>query len=183
MRIAYDNSAENPRNPHVPPRRVTGGNRSTDEMGNVWFQLLPDSPADLPALKLAGSRHAARHERSFVAYYNLGTELQSQGLHAEALPNFENALRVNSEHALLQHNYAGSLAATGQLDRAVAAMRESIRLDPNYPNAHLNLGHFMVMRKDYHAAVASYRRTLELEPGNQVAATKITRVIKTNMIR
>jgi len=33
--ITYDNSAENPRNPSNPPKRVTWGEQSTDEMGSV----------------------------------------------------------------------------------------------------------------------------------------------------
>jgi hypothetical protein len=40
----YDNSAENPRNPHVPPRRVTYGEATTDEMQGCFLQILPDRP-------------------------------------------------------------------------------------------------------------------------------------------
>ena len=43
MRIAYDNSSANPRNPNHPPKRVIAGNRSADEMGHVWLQVLPES--------------------------------------------------------------------------------------------------------------------------------------------
>ena len=35
MRITYDNSASNGRNPNRPPRWVRTGNRSEDEMGHV----------------------------------------------------------------------------------------------------------------------------------------------------
>ncbi len=41
MRYVYDNSAANPRNPANPPVRVRNGNRSTDEMGHLWLQVLP----------------------------------------------------------------------------------------------------------------------------------------------
>jgi len=39
--ISYDNSAENPRNPCSPPRRVQWGMQSLDEMGNLRFQVVP----------------------------------------------------------------------------------------------------------------------------------------------
>jgi len=39
--ITYDNSAENPRNPCKPPRRVQWGMQSTDEMGGMRFQMVP----------------------------------------------------------------------------------------------------------------------------------------------
>ena len=43
--IAYDNSADNPRNPCSPPRRVQWGLQSTDEMGGVRFQMVPADEA------------------------------------------------------------------------------------------------------------------------------------------
>lgn len=39
--ITYDNSADNPRNPCSPPRRVQWGTGSFDEMGSVNFMMLP----------------------------------------------------------------------------------------------------------------------------------------------
>ena len=46
MRFTYDNSAENERNPNRPPKRVVAGNRSTDEMGHFWVQVLPRAPGE-----------------------------------------------------------------------------------------------------------------------------------------
>ena len=40
MEYTYDNSAANSRNPQLPPARVFWGQRSQDEMGDLWFQLL-----------------------------------------------------------------------------------------------------------------------------------------------
>ena len=40
MDYTYDNSADNIRNPQLPPARVFWGQRSRDEMGDLWFQLL-----------------------------------------------------------------------------------------------------------------------------------------------
>ena len=41
VRITYDNSAANPRNPSNPPQRVWWGEQSTDEMGTIGFGLIP----------------------------------------------------------------------------------------------------------------------------------------------
>jgi hypothetical protein len=49
VRIVYDNSASNPRNPSSPPKRVQWGEQSTDEMGTVSFQLIPVNREDEPA--------------------------------------------------------------------------------------------------------------------------------------
>ena len=39
----FDNSARNPRNPHAPPREVWPGERTTDEMCVVYFQVTDDA--------------------------------------------------------------------------------------------------------------------------------------------
>ena len=46
MEYTYDNSASNPRNPELPPARVFWGQRSRDEMGDLWFQLLATNEND-----------------------------------------------------------------------------------------------------------------------------------------
>jgi hypothetical protein len=38
--IIYDNSADNPRNPYDPPRRVRWGRESNDEMGSITLQVV-----------------------------------------------------------------------------------------------------------------------------------------------
>ena len=47
MRYSYDNSAENARNPQHPPQRAGWGQRSSDEMGDLWLQVLTRNDADL----------------------------------------------------------------------------------------------------------------------------------------
>ena len=44
--ITYDNSADNPRNPHDPPRTIRWGLQSTDEMGALIFGFAVD-PKDV----------------------------------------------------------------------------------------------------------------------------------------
>jgi hypothetical protein len=55
--ISYDNSADNPHNPSSPPRRVTWGEQSTDEMGGMGLLVEAANDEDLPALQLAYLQH------------------------------------------------------------------------------------------------------------------------------
>ena len=57
MRIRYDNSAANPRNPNHPPKLVLTGNRSEDEMGHVWLQFCP-KPSRRPDPRLPFRRRS-----------------------------------------------------------------------------------------------------------------------------
>jgi len=51
--IVYDNSADNDRNPSVPPTRVQWGEQSTDEMGSVILAVQCARKEDEPALQMA----------------------------------------------------------------------------------------------------------------------------------
>ena len=53
MELGYDNSANNPRNPHSPPVRVKTGERTVDEMGNVTFELRLAGEGDKTELREA----------------------------------------------------------------------------------------------------------------------------------
>jgi len=44
MRMIYDNSEENPQNPHHPPRRVTTGHTMEDEMSMIMLHVAPADP-------------------------------------------------------------------------------------------------------------------------------------------
>jgi hypothetical protein len=57
VEIAYDNSSENPNNPNSPPRRVTFGQQSTDEMGSMSIEIVPVRERDLPEFQAAVQEH------------------------------------------------------------------------------------------------------------------------------
>jgi uncharacterized protein (TIGR03437 family) len=50
--LTYDNSADNLRNPSNPPRRVTWGEQSLDEMGSLLLSVVPKNPADLDFIRI-----------------------------------------------------------------------------------------------------------------------------------
>jgi len=55
--ITYDNSADNPRNPSHPPKRVAWGEQSTDEMGSVGLLVVAAHEDDLPTLQEVYANH------------------------------------------------------------------------------------------------------------------------------
>jgi hypothetical protein len=58
--IVYDNSAGNPRNPFSPPRRVTWGRESVDEMGSLTLLAVAPAEPDRTTLQLAQAEHLRR---------------------------------------------------------------------------------------------------------------------------
>ncbi|MBI3423093.1 MAG: hypothetical protein HY011_09150 [Acidobacteria bacterium] len=57
VRVTYDNSAANPRNPSNPPKRVTWGEGSLDEMGSMSLLVVAANEAELPTLQQTYNEH------------------------------------------------------------------------------------------------------------------------------
>ena len=62
-KIVWDNSAENPNNPHDPPRRVSWGLQSSEEMGSVIVLVKPRNEEEMEVLHRALKKHAGEHYR------------------------------------------------------------------------------------------------------------------------
>lgn len=57
VKITYDNTAENPRNPSSPPKRVHWGEGSLDEMGSMSLAVVAANRGQLPELQTAIRQH------------------------------------------------------------------------------------------------------------------------------
>jgi len=66
-----------------------------------------------------------------LALYNLGIALAMQGKSSEAIPFFEHAERAGPPSVGLLNALANAYRETGQTPKAIAALRRSLRLQPN----------------------------------------------------
>jgi serine/threonine-protein kinase len=62
------------------------------------------------------------------------------------------------------HRYSLLLAALDRLEEAVAESRRALGLDPLSAGVGHTLGRLLYFSRDYPAAIAQYRRTLEVDP-------------------
>ncbi len=170
MRITYDNSAENPRNPNNPPKLVAAGNRSQDEMGHVWLQVLPEHPDDRLILQEAiMRRRLEKYPADFVAHYNLGAVEQARGKLAAALASYRAALEVEPKSATARNSLASVLMLDDRLPEAIAQLRAVLAADPSYFNARYNLARSLAATGDFAAAAAQYRIFVQAKPNDAAA--------------
>jgi tetratricopeptide (TPR) repeat protein len=180
MRYVYDNSDGNPRNPNRPPTRVVYGGHSSDEMANLWMQVVPKAPGDLARLKddyarKAATRYiagyltllAANPENSAI-HRGLGFAYLRAGKIDEAIAHLREALRLGgaetSDAALVHYNLGNAEAARGQVREAAGHFERAIEIQPNLADAYNNLG---VMRQSAGAleeATRLYRQALSIKP-------------------
>lgn len=165
MKIVYDNSAANPRNPNQPPKRVKAGNRSQDEMGHVWLQVLPEASGDAdPRLALQQAlmrRRIEKYPADFVGHFNLGAALQQLGEPEKAVPYLSDAVRIEPANATARNNLGSALFAMERFDQAAVEFRKALALDPEYRNARYNLARTLSAAGDNAAALSELRVYLQ----------------------
>ncbi|HET9741675.1 MAG TPA: tetratricopeptide repeat protein [Terriglobales bacterium] len=169
MRYVYDNSEDNIRNPNHPPKRVTAGNRSSDEMAHLWLQVLPHSDGSQMDPRMILQEALARHTlennpHDFASLYNLGAMLQARGDAAEAITNYRSALNVRPHDALANNALGGALLAGGQASEAIPHFAEALASRPDYFDAHYNLGSAYAALGRFKEAADQFREAVHLRP-------------------
>ncbi|MEM8714281.1 MAG: tetratricopeptide repeat protein, partial [Cyanobacteria bacterium P01_G01_bin.4] len=72
-----------------------------------------------------------------------------------------------------------ALHAQGQLEAAIRAHHQALKLDPNYQKAHNNLGVALQELGQYELAMQHYRTALELQPDNPHALNNLGNTLQT----
>ena len=189
MEYVFDNSVGNPRNPDRPPQRVSWGWRSSDEMADVWIQVMTRSDADHATLASASRRKMATEdaigcetiiarEPDYAALRNDAAALYLElGQPARALTHFEVVRRLQPESAVAQYNVGVALEAMGETADAASHYQAAVRIDPRYSFAHNNLGNIRLAAGRLDDARREYERAVESAPRNAEAQNNLGAVL------
>lgn len=181
MRWIYDNSADNSVNPNRPPRRVTFGQRTSDEMSELWFQVVPHNQAQrttlVEALRSAvrlenlkgyemmleaAPDNAPMHDDAALLYVEAGNL-------ARAVAHFSESVRLQPASAPAYYNRGMAFVALGRRDEARRDFERALQLDPTYPNASRSLAMMFQADGRLDDAAAAYRRAIQRSPNDAVA--------------
>jgi tetratricopeptide (TPR) repeat protein len=179
LRYLYDNSEENPLNPHHPPARVVGGNRSSDEMCHLWLQVLPvnfDPAQGDPriALQEALARHnVEKNPADFEAHYNLASMLQAKDNSDAAIREYELAVQLRPDDATANNALGAVLVAAGQPEKAVGVLKTALKARPDYFDAHYNLGIALAATNDFEGASQQFQLALHSQPDDANAEANL----------
>src|SRR5262249_37747601 len=141
MRYHFDNSARNVRNPNHPPRLVTAGDQSTDEMAHLWLQVLPRGARDRRReLEQAVMEHRIEKDpNDFVARRNVGAVMLSRLNPQGAVSMLEAAVKIEPRRAEARNMLGLALAQTGRVREAAAEFAAALQIRPDYSGARVNL--------------------------------------------
>lgn len=189
MAYTFDNSETNPRNPSHPPDRVTWGWRSSDEMADVWIQLLTRNEADRRRLTGIGRRKMTEEDaigsEVLIArepdHINLRNDAaliyRELGRPERALAHFAAVTRLEPNSPAAHYNEGVTLETLGREEEALAQYKEAIRLDPSYSLAHNALANFLYRARRLDDAMGEYRAALKSDETLVVARCSLARAL------
>ena len=93
-----------------------------------------------------------------------GRILAEKGEIAEAMYDFERAIRLRPGSAPHLYDYALALARADRFDEAQERVEAAVRADANLAEAHELLGGLFERKRQLPEAAREYRRALELQP-------------------
>ena len=188
MEYRYDNSADNPRNVQQPPQRVRWGQRSNDEMGDFWLQVLTRDDRDLDTL--AAAFRPKQLAEDIVGYEaRIAIEPSSVELHddiamlyletdrtGDAVRNFAESARLRPSSAATHFNLATALTIAGRRAEAADEYQKALALRPAYALAHNNLGVLLLQQGQADAALAHFAEAVRADPDYAEALDNLGRV-------
>lgn len=178
MEYTYDNSSTNVRNPELPPARVFWGQRSRDEMGDLWFQLLASNTTD--RARIQAEIDAKMTSEDIIGYETMlkvtpnDPELHDDvallylglGLSANAVRHFQASAALRPDSAPAQFNLGTALAQGGRFQESIAAFREALARRPDYALAHGNLGRVLLVTGQGEESLKHFQEAVRLDPNN-----------------
>ena len=185
MEFSYDNSTHNLRNPSHPPREVIYGPQTTDEMAELWFQLLPRGAEDLEKL----SRDYRGHNfKMFLAHENMrlrrnpndpavhdgiGQLMFMSGDTQKGFAEFETAVKLNPNFGPAHYHLGLVLQQTDHLPEALMEYGKAIECDKNDFKAHNNLGLILYRQGKLDSAQEHFEQVLRIHPNDSIAVANL----------
>ena len=189
MRYTFDNSETNRRNPQLPPQRVHWGQNSSDEMGDLWIQVVPRSRADLDLLirefrqkvfreDIAGYETVLQRNPGDVTLHDdVALLYLAVGRPREAVDHFSESARLRPGAAPTHFNLGTALVALGRRSEAMEEYRQALRLAPDYAHAHNNLGSLLMAAQRLDEAATHFQRAIEVDPEYAEARNNLGRLL------
>ena len=179
MRIQYDNSTGNVRNPNNPPKRVTGGTDAASEMGHFWLQVLPvvegDHRADLQ--ESVSTQQIQKYPDDFTANFRMGDLLLTKNQAAEAIPYFQRAAESDPRSVLAATELGAALFAARRLPESEQMLRHALLIDATYTDARFNLASVLASSGKFEEAAREFAQVLAAQPDNLKAQQNRAQVL------
>ena len=98
------------------------------------------------------------------AHLEAGLALQKEGKQREAIAEFDEAIRLDTQYALAYLNRGDAYRNLGQIERAIQDYDETIRVHPRPVAAYVHRGSAYGELRQYERAIQEYDEAIRLNP-------------------
>jgi len=189
LEYVFDNSAANPRNPDRPPTRATWGWRSSDEMADLWLQVLTRTDEDRARLRrdtslkmqtedVVGSEVLLQREPDHVNLRNDAAAVYlSLGKPDKALVHFAAVTALHPESASAWFNEGVALESLGRSEEARVRYAQALTRDAAFSAAHNNLAALLLKEGRLAEARAGFERAVSADAKNADARANLALIL------
>jgi len=137
--------------------------------------------------RLVRQYHQEHKKLSEQAYINpeMGLEAKERGNEffragdfPSAIREYEEACKRDPTNAAYRNNLAAALSKLGDFNSAKEACVKALELDPMYVKAWAKKGDIEFFMKEYHRAMDSYKKGLEVEPNNSLCEAGLRKTLE-----
>jgi tetratricopeptide (TPR) repeat protein len=101
---------------------------------------------------------------SVFARNNLGNALTAQGRFAQAVEQFQKALRIDPNDADANYNLGNALAQQGSFEEAAEQLQHALQLAPGNAMAVYDLGNVRAKQGQFDEAIEQFRKAVKIDP-------------------
>ncbi|MEK6596926.1 MAG: tetratricopeptide repeat protein, partial [Gemmatimonadota bacterium] len=165
-------------NPGIAVSRLERARELTgDDVPALWYWGMMRALAavgDLEAARSLGEEGVSRWPGQAVLLNNHAVLLEASGDLARTEQALNDALEADASLPQVSKNLGDVLYRLGRFDEAAAAFERAARLAPDLgADLYFKLGNLALRRGDAEAARTHWARTMELNPGHQLARANL----------
>jgi protein O-mannosyl-transferase len=116
-------------------------------------------------------------ENNYDAHNRLGRALYARGSFAEAVGEFQEAIRLNPCFAEPWCSLGRAFAAQGRMEEAISACEKALQVRPGFVAAHNNLSDFLLRAGRLGEAMVHCRLAAEIEPGSATVQNNLANAL------
>jgi Flp pilus assembly protein TadD len=188
--MIFDNSAANPHNPNHPPVRVRHGPQSTDEMSEVWMQVVVNDPVAFNRLEAAHRRRSTEESAAYfdrrlqenaldlTARIEFGKALGALGRTVDAKMHFNLALQSQTNNAEALYFLGIALYSERNFPEAKKQFELAVKSEPKHARAEHGLALVALAARDFAAAEKHATNAIAINPRDPNFHLTLNRVFR-----
>jgi len=108
-------------------------------------------------------KNQEKHQGAYTEFF-VGLTFQERGKYEEAIKHYDEAIRINPQHAVIYNNRGAAKGVLGKHKEAIVDYDEAIRISPQDAKAYYNRGNAKKALDQCSQAIADYDRAIGINP-------------------